>query len=314
MDEHGPVTVDHERFDREILTPLRVLLKGTARSAREYGERHAWRADDDAQAMVELTGPEWSDRDGVESPLRSLHWAAFLQVITTFDYLRSLAVLLEDEHVTPQGYVPTARAAVETAARAWWLLDTDQPPKVRAARLLADRAHTVTLQARLPASVPRGDPVARWAQIAETCDTFGIPCRTKGDKVTAVGDERRPARTALVRKMFAQGDDEGLGAALYAVLSGPVHGEPAALLRAMRHGDETGDGRQALELAVEQWRVENVTVAALSAFEAAWQRWVGWFGWTDPDGWPGWRRHLAGKVAAIMHRGQRDLATPQRDP
>jgi hypothetical protein len=130
---------------------LRHMLDGTVRFATNYDSGPpAWQGTPGSVVAGELA----------EAPTISLAWETAvrtvlsglrLQLFTVSRHLKSISNLLATE-MPPFGPAILARSALETAARAWWLVDSQIEMRRRVARGLTDRLYSADYAAALAGS------------------------------------------------------------------------------------------------------------------------------------------------------------------
>jgi hypothetical protein len=135
---------------------LRHMLDGTVRFATNYDSGPpAWQGTPGSVVAGELA----------EAPTISLAWETAvrtvlsglrLQLFTVSRHLKSISNLLATE-MPPFGPAILARSALETAARAWWLVDSQIEMRRRVARGLTDRLYSADYAAALAREYGVGD-------------------------------------------------------------------------------------------------------------------------------------------------------------
>lgn len=279
-DEVG-VSLEWER----AMALLRPRLSGTERLCRELGDRYSWHYEEDSPAAQEFASERWGELKGDESPIRTAWWQAMVLVWAALDGIVALERLLRDVPALYAPY-PVVRSAIEMSARGWWLLDPRVGASGRAERALALRL----MYLRWQMGMPGGDQDhldGRFRSLLRTCRLRDVPVQFASDgQPSKIGEVDPPTnRVQLVQEMLRDND---LGLALYGHLSSIAHGDPAALLRALRperHPD--GDLPGVVALRVDAGEARTLVVSTLYGFEPLFDRLVTWLGWNG-DRWRRW--------------------------
>lgn len=236
-------------------------------------------------AMGELAdSPRWAAAWG-NKPVADVLSIASMQMAAAGDHVRSLANLLNE----PGAYATAAvaRAALETAARAFWLLDPAIGVRVRIARGMTLRLHSLRESLKLPLQ----DSVRRHVQdrirrIVDGAKTKGLQSGPPGGGKVVWILKPMPSATDAVGDLFPGSD---LGQTAYRDLSAAAHGTLWGLVSMLEtRGDPVGVhdnlGAPVLSLGTI---ITRVGVSVLGFVEAA-DRQLHLYGW-DASGWHAWR-------------------------
>jgi hypothetical protein len=187
---------------------LRHMLDGTVRFATNYDSGPpAWQGTPGSVVAGELA----------EAPTISLAWETAvrtvlsglrLQLFTVSRHLKSISNLLATE-MPPFGPAILARSALETAARAWWLVDSQIEMRRRVARGLTDRLYSADYAAALAREYGVGDsyfsePPSR---VEGICSDLSLRI-TGRERNRYVGTEARQTSTKLCADLLRSIDPD----------------------------------------------------------------------------------------------------------
>lgn len=221
--------------------------------------------------------------------------ATSLLVNSTEDHLRALGLLLADEN---SRYAPlsVARVALESAARAWWMLDITATLPERLCRgwnfLLYGHHERKKLEQEL------GGPDTRTAKIRviiETAKQLGLPLAAskKGSPRWLKGGLRDA--TSLCRELLCDDMDQDstLGSVMYRYLTATSHGAMHGLLKKTSFVEGMPAGATGTLVAIEFDRRELAltAVGAYNAYLKATEQQFQYFGWRTPE-WDKWRQGI----------------------
>lgn len=192
------------------------------------------------------------------------------------DYLQAFAGLIRTESI--YSIYPLARSTVDLMGRVYWLTEPGLNARRRAGRQLGDRLHSLDEQGRI-----EGGP----AHLAEHARTRRAElCREAARH--GVHRERPPGWTAASRDLWAPtaGEDPGLGAITYQLLSAFAHGTLYGITHFVSPVEDH-DGKRLrhptdglLWARVETTAVQEAMAVAmcLVPYRAALARWAAWAG------------------------------------
>lgn len=222
---HDSGSETSKKFEAHI-SPVRGALIDVLEAWERLGERWGSLPDAESQAMAEIaaegdyigTSP-WGDE-----PVRQAHNLGSLLLLAATDCAGSACRLLADEPTPIYSHLVLARASIEQAGRAWWLLDPEIGIRMRVARGANERIHALTQQTRLPLEPSaKKRAIERRALLFEEASRLGF--RKVGDRRRSPYlDQERPTSTSLIRQLLGDDEDEELGRVLYAFLSAVAHG------------------------------------------------------------------------------------------
>lgn len=216
-----------------------------------------------------------------------------MRLFAAEDHLEALARLLEDQSFA---YAPAslARTALETSARAWWLLEPNIGARGRAARAMTERLGSLIKASRFPLPDVRTHQRERIERLLQTAKSLEHEeVRSKRGKLLGIG-VAVPAATGLIKMQLG-----AIGEIAYRDLSSIAHGVAHGLVRQLdAMPDPTG---QHDAIAIPVARLESVRAwisEAVLSFVLATDRQIGLDGWDAAD-WSA-LRHEALKLLQAM--------------
>jgi hypothetical protein len=227
---------DDETFEA-VVTPSRSTLDHLIDTSRSLADERGRLPDADSRGMRERAA---GLRFAADQPWGSdpASWPQELANVILFggeDQAKTMIHALQHRTTPVYGHIVLARSAIEHAAKAYWLLDPRASVKLRIARGMNERLHTLaeTIRLPLPADEHRKARQRR-AEIWERAKPLGFqkvsangkPYRERKGKPDGPWtlDEPRPPQTVLVKKLFGTKGDRELGAILYSYFSAVAHG------------------------------------------------------------------------------------------
>jgi hypothetical protein len=281
MTEAG-VPLDHARIAK-----LREYLQLAQRLMTDHTESDpTWAGLPGSRAAAEAADPNSS-----EALLHELNGAyAFAQVrmLAVLEYAESISLLCSADD-GPEGSLAIdvlTRSAVETASRAFWVLEYDLTVEHRTSRYLAIEVHSanhldrLAKAMKLPLKYPQEVPT-QMAAVQKRCNQAGLKVTMETKERPKVGNERLPSATDLVRTLVEDTPFAHEDTAVYELGSGVAHGASYALLRSydISIGDQPADRRLASRLPVDHRIVEAAVAMLLFAFISLFRRVVALTGW-----------------------------------
>ena len=154
--------------------------------------------------------------------------AELLLVSAEFHFL-TLASTLSSRELYPLGGYTLIRGAAEPSARAAWLMDPNVGPKVRRARVLAERLNALIERRKFKDQ--RRKAADRIKELIADAEDLGHQVDDR-NRPTHFGQARTSATTLFGQLLpgVASRDADPVGADLYRILSGFTHSVPWALL------------------------------------------------------------------------------------
>jgi hypothetical protein len=201
----------------------------------------------------------------------------------------SLARLITDDAPSPG--MPAAadavsRAGIETAARAWWLLEHAIGPLERVARYLADMVYSsyeaeeyVGALGHPKADVGKLGLFPSVDQHTQLCDELGLSVSGARSRSPIVGGKKRPPSTTLVGQLMGDTPFRGQPKAVYSLTSGSQHGTTFAILRNFKATGATIGTHLEVVPVITQESIDFSVASLMSAYVAVMQRAVALFGW-----------------------------------
>ncbi|MEX0756129.1 MAG: hypothetical protein WD556_13620 [Actinomycetota bacterium] len=223
--------------------PLREALADVLEKCDGVTDRLGQTPAATSMAMRELAeespfagGKEWGS-----TPVESAFNAAELLIFGAIDLAKSTLDLLGPEVRTPVfAHTVIARACLEHAGRAWWLLEPAIGVKRRVARGINDRIYSLNQQSRLPIDNPDVTKASdRREALFDQGNALGF--HKVHNKVTGpMLEENRPGNTKLISKLLSTrheedlgGIDPSLGGVVYGLFSAVAHGTAFGLAQSI---------------------------------------------------------------------------------
>jgi hypothetical protein len=279
-----------------VLLSPRLIKVHDAYQETAQQNHSTWRADSPAARDVMAVAA--ADRQAMT---RTYEYTILL-LASASDHLRAIADLLGHRH----GFFPNfslARAVLEAAARAWYLLDPEIDCDERLRRYLNERLVSLQEQVWLLTNIgdATDDKRAEITEILLTAELHGYPVRRSSGRPSSIGLQRRPTTAALIHELIPDPTGTMAGKALYQVMSAVVHAAPHALTKEVFETDEPeGD----------LFGTDVVMVIALFVFIEAAFRALDQLGW-DPANF---RRRAVGALIffeALLEGDQRRATTEE---
>lgn len=279
--------VDQGRLER-----LARFLHNAARVEAGYTEQdRMWAGAPGSRADRERTWTQLGvPTDKTARAVDTAYAAARLGLIAVTDHAASLARLISDPDLSGCLAVEAvARAAVETAARSWWLMEPGLAARERVARFLADQlfsayqAEDMARRMNWPMGVAGISPAAD--QIKAKCGELGLSYDASRS-APAVDGQKRRGSTPLVAELMRDTIYSASHPLVYALTSATTHGTHFALMRAFVDSGEKNGGEAVLDRRLDHRQIEPVCGVVLEAFTATLRRVVrlaAW-GWIRVDG------------------------------
>jgi hypothetical protein len=177
-----------------------------------------------------------------EEPVRRAYGLALMQYHAALQHAEAMVALMTGAF-TAVPVVALARALVEVAGQAWWLLEPEIGYVSRVERLQILRFRNAAEGQR--AAEADGIPEVAYGQYTETTAQvadysrrldLAVPMWSKPDRTYVCGNEKLPSATRLVRGLFDAVDVPSV----YNLYSGYAHGYPFALWR--EYAETNADG------------------------------------------------------------------------
>jgi len=240
-----------------------------------------------AAQEVEQFDTELEAATGPPAPLFGAYFDAEGKMRSLNDLVRSAATLLARDD-TSVGYVNALRAALETAARLYWVLAPDGGHLDRAGRFLRERLRSISEISKFNAQT-RNAMSEIETKVLEGADRAGIPIPDPPTAVDLIADlVTRPGVLSL------EGIDRGEAAAMfYRLPSAPTHGAVHGL--AMHYADPSHDPT-ARRTTAEPWEHTLAVGGGLYAgYTTTHRALLVLYGWDATD----WDRHVRASAQRI---------------
>jgi hypothetical protein len=274
-----------------LLAEIRGVLSGFGTFANAVGNQTDLLPESGSQASREWEASEEADI----AEVHTAYSTAAILLAAAQNHLEATSRLLV-EPLPEFGIFATCRSAMENAGRAWWLLDPELSPQLRAGRGLAARISSLSeardVEAILKPEVPLlelsyNKPLKR---VLERARKQGFEVQLidrKRDRYRLAQEKlRTPSSTELLRLMH-----EDLGAFMYKFLSAAVHGTSYALLQSFEYEADTRGGmgyiaRPDNKLDMLAFAIGTTALAYVDGYG----RWIDLYGHYVEE-WHSWRIH-----------------------
>ena len=223
---NGPALTESAKLLDEVVDINRVLVDPRT------GPRAGSPADAELRKAQQQPGPTGAWGEG---PVRAAYALAVMNYQVALDHASAMVVLTNGE-LSAVSVSVLARALVEVASQAWWLLEPGIGHAKRVRRLLALRYRSAREgeKAATADGVPADDHrtyTETTAQIERDAHDLGLETpsvdRSKRWTVYVCGSQQLPTASWRVERMFSDIDLPSV----YPIFSGYSHGELFALLR-----------------------------------------------------------------------------------
>jgi hypothetical protein len=255
---------------------IRRIINETLEFATTFRNQYGNEPEPGSPADIErtangLSGPSGPWGSNEVELAHSLAGGALLMV--TANYLASLPPLLGDQMVL-FGFQAVSRSVVETAARAWWLLEPGIGPRMRVTRALVEKLYSNNEMhlIDIAESRPESEHLDRMATIKERGEALGLEMRFDEAGIVSgfVGVKRKGSTTAV--KQFMADIGFRHGEMWYRFLSAITHGTLYAAtqyLTPVVSDDPSGPG---LEVVLPLTALMNVGALSVSSYLGVIQR------------------------------------------
>lgn len=276
---------------RAVLTDAVALVKDTV------DHRGGWAPKSGSQASHELRDPIWGEIAEHRSPLHWGYVAAHLRIVAAIDYLESLNALLQQWPPHPWGPVPLARAAIESSARARWLLDAELSRRERALRMIAERLNEELWKVRV-AKRP-GMKTADHLQksvlaVADLAEELGVKVNRRSESgwPKSIAESPYPKLDEIIPAVLPA-DDVHVATSAWRGYAGVSHGSPLGVMNAIDVVTaDDGSLNWDAQVRVEASETATLAVGAAYALLAAFDPYVSVAGWSSSH----WRHELSSVV------------------
>lgn len=278
-----------------LLAELRSVLSGFGTFSHTLRDKTDYLPAPDSAAAREWE-QDGSDELGVRT---TFSLAATLLAAAQSNLEATARVLIEP--LPELGVYPSARAAMENSARAWWLLEPDISLKERAARGIVERLNSLHESTDLERLLSQGQNAkerkqpAREKEVAADAAGQGYSVRYSSRRGYLLDEVPRPSATRLLRDMHGR-----QGEIAYKILSAAVHGTTYALIQGMEFlpSDRGGTGYIAQpdnKMGLLAFAVPYTGMTYMEAFG----REVQLLGWHEPE-WQSFRQYALTKFLAMV--------------
>jgi hypothetical protein len=291
---------DDESFEKHI-APSRQALDRLIDISRELQNWWGYLPSADSRAMAEraegdkLRGsPPWDSAPG-----SAAQHVLQLIIYGAEDHGKGLVQLLESNQTPVFAQMVLARACLEHAAKAWWMLEPTIDVRLRIARGVNERLFALAEIERLPvADETRRRATERRQALLSEGELLDFNRVGGKRRMPATLLEGRPTQTHLVKQLLRSSDDEHLGRILYGYYSAVAHGNMLGLGLSL-----TRDAPGLPETPGVTWAafhtsstgVVNLIGGVVLGLGAAYKRRNDFFGWESEA----WNQAWLGALCAV---------------
>jgi hypothetical protein len=236
----------------------------------------------DASTDVLRTGVEqdWDPEPGSSAhrerteganPAYAYPW---LLTVAACEHLNAAADLLERDPPPVWSSLPILRSAMDSAIRAWWVLDPSHDALHRRARGYELARMAIAETRRIPGY---DEAAGAWRELRGRINADGIPIRPAGDEgpIDKIDDIAALKFKSLYEEFFG---DPGFAAPVYGWLSGVGHGDVWLLSESVKSEKFSATRRLVTPRLVLPFAAFGSKLA-VEVTVAAFSRWSGLFGW-----------------------------------
>lgn len=281
------------------ITQLSSALAGLADCAENIKKAQEYEPADGSPASK-----EWSTTSPFQREIRTCHGSIWLLIMAAQDHVFSLSRLLSLP-LTQFAHMAVIRAAIENAARAYWLLDPDLDLRERAGRGLTERFASLQEMIgvlTLTDAKQAEEKKRRLAQLISTATELGFSVKKGGHPERYfLAEIRRPSATSLAGSILPE-----TGKAMYKLSSAATHGTTYALMLNYRVEPDAEEERRGwITNLVPQLEISSVAVvmsAAAMAFRRAFEKHMNFLGWQSNE-WTSYADHVEKVLAKHLVSG-----------
>lgn len=299
-----PVIVDLQRMEL-----LANFLRRGPRAEKAYSEPDlVWRGIANSIRSREITDcPVDVDSEKWTRALDTAYAVARLGLVSMGEHELCMARIIIDPDLGAYGLLGTevcCRSAIETGARAWWLLDSTISARQRLIRYFVEDFDNAVEADKLEARI-RGLPIKRYRQLSasaeDRCSEVGLSfVRNKKSNSYAVEGVSRQTATEAVTQFIGATPYFVDKVGVYSLLSGATHGAAYSLMRSYVFSHHTDNDEAEYLRFVDHRLIEASVGLTMTAHAALLQKVV------ELTGWERYRAEsLAGNIHRILSEGPR---------
>lgn len=294
---------DDLKVHREYMARIEPMRSGLLWLLEDVAQRqaaHDHRPTPGSLAAAEvIEEPTFAEHIGGR-PVVNARLMGTIQLAAAADHLGALCRLLELEATVLYADKVLARAGIESAARALWLLDPSIGARTRVARGLSERLHDTFQAGRLLGDDDPSERNADREALLQRASAAGFKYFTP-KKNPAYVERERPSATAVMRQLLdadpADDADDSLGAGTQRYLSTFVHATMVGLHSVISLDEvvDAGDGVNSAPLVSNSATVSSLIALCSLAWTAASTPYLNYMGWSDTS----WTRSVLNHVGIM---------------
>jgi hypothetical protein len=286
------------------IRPVRDAMRALAQSGKAMRTSRGQLPDASSQGMEEIAAENrYATVWGLE-PIFTAFTSAGLLLYAAEDHIDSLARLFDAPPPPVYGHQVLARAVLEAAARARWLLERRGGARCRVERVVANRVSALEAQVHLEDALkaPGATPSEEMAAQLERAEREGFAHRTRKGELAL--NATVPGYGALVRQLFkstpfGNGD---MARVVYSYYSAVVHGESHGILESLDRENVVVDalaGSASAPIGATNIAVVVAMAVATAGYMSAVDEQVALMGWSD-DRWTAARSAAVSTMATAF--------------
>lgn len=279
----------HHRFMGAI-EPVRVGLLSILEHVERLRERHGHQPASGSAAADEIAQePSFIGPLGGRPVLTARHLGE-LQLLAASDHFDALCRLLAMQETVLFADKVLARVGIESAARAFWLLDSRLDARRRVARGMTERLHDDFQADAMFGEAGRAERMSRRNELLQKASAAQLEYTTPKKHAAWVLEERPGATKVMMRLLDGGVPGESLGTSAQRYLSTFVHATVLGLQSAIPRDEllDLGAGEASARLASSSSDVNSLLALASLAWSISAGAYVRHMGWEDSD----WLRDL----------------------
>lgn len=215
------MSVEDDDFERHV-GPLRDALAALLEASEDLRLDWGSMPNAESRAMAELAEERRfrGNQPWGETPVTSAHNLAELQLYGASDCAHAAVDLLKPDRKTPvYSHTVLARATLEHASRAWWLLDPTIGVRLRVARAANELIFSLSQQMRLLDKVRWEEARAKRAEMLGEAERLGFQKVQANPRGSPSLEEERPGQTKLVKALFGDGESGGVAYGFFSAVA-----------------------------------------------------------------------------------------------
>lgn len=263
------------------------LLERCATKPLQVGEGHQWMPHEGSEAAVAAAS----------NSAHAAYAGAWVLIVAACSHLHAMATLLQQTRDPVWSLIPLARAATDTAVRAWWVLEPDLDLVTRLARGYELFRLAVASTGKIPDYDGQHE---EWRRLRTFLNRDGVPMSPPGDtgQINKIAEVVPPTDWGnLYRELF---EDEAFAARVHGWFAGIGHGD-VWLLSEFLDSRPLGQHRTVLTPRTQLAYAAGGTRIGVEAVTRAFDRWCALQKW---DNWEKWSRYFRRRAEELLDQSR----------